>query len=233
MFGEGLSSLDFMDTTLQELLKSPRLERYAAVIGETLADERVRRQKFAKSLRDDEKAEFINGEIVRHMPTKSQHIQVVMRLQTLLMAHVGQHDLGYVGGEHVYVRLTRNDFMPDVSFFRKGRKVGEDPNQEYFPPPDFVAEVLSPSTAAWDQGVKLRDYADHEVGEYWVVDPENETVEVYVLREQNGEFFFGGAGHRTSGNLVSVSVPGFTIPVRALFDPTEHAATTRRLVVGG
>ena len=222
-----------MDTTLQELLKSPRLERYAAVIEETLTDERVRRQKFAESLRDDEKAEFINGEIIRHMPTKLRHIEAQKRLLTLLDAHVGQHDLGFVGGEHVYVRLTRNDFMPDVSFFKKGRKVGEDPNQEYFPPPDFVAEILSPSTAGRDQGVKLRDYADHEVGEYWVVDPENEAVEVYVLREQNGEFFFGGAGHRTSGNLVSVAVPGFTIPVRALFDPVEHAATMRRLVTAG
>ena len=64
-----------MDTTLQDLLKSPRLERYAAVIGETLADERVRRQKFAESLRDDEKAEFINGEIIRHVPTKLRHIE--------------------------------------------------------------------------------------------------------------------------------------------------------------
>ena len=221
-----------MDTTLQELLKSPRLERYAAVISETLADERVRRQKFAESLRADEKAEFINGEVIRHMPTKPQHIQVQRRLLTLLSVHVDKHDLGYVGGERVYVRLTRNDFMPDVSFFRKDRNVGENPNQEYFPPPDFVAEVLSSSTAGRDQGVKLRDYADHEVGEYWVVDPENEAVEAYVLREQNGEFFFGGAGHRTSGNLVSVAVPGFTIPVRALFDPAEHTATMRRLVTG-
>ena len=130
------------------------------------------------------------------------------------------------------MRLTRNDFMPDVSFFKKSRNVGRDPNQEYFPPPDFVAEILSPSTSGRDRGVKLRDYADHEVGEYWVVDPEAEAVEVYVLCEQNGEFFFGGAGQRASGNLVSVTVPGFVIPVRALFDPTEHAATMRRLVTG-
>lgn len=78
-----------MDTTLQDLLKSPRLERYAAVINDTLADERIRRRKFAESLRDDEKAEFINGEIVRHVPTKSRHIVIVNRLSSLLTAHVG------------------------------------------------------------------------------------------------------------------------------------------------
>ncbi len=222
-----------MDTTLQELLKSPRLERYAAIIGETLADERIRRQKFAESLQDDEKAEFINGEIVHHMPSKSRHIQVVMRLQSLLMAHVGQHDLGFVGGEHVYVRLTRNDFMPDVSFFKKSRNVGANPMQEYFPPPDFVAEVLSPSTSSRDRGVKLRDHADHEISEYWIVDPEDEAIENYVLREQNGEYFFGSDGRHLGGSLVSVAVPGFTIPVRALFDPVEHAATMRRLILGG
>lgn len=223
----------FVDSTLQELLESPRLERYAAVIAETLADERVRRQKFSESLQDDEKAEFINGDIVRHPPAQFRHSQAVGRLLVLLSAYVDQHDLGFVGGGHVFVRLTRNDFMPDVSFFKKSRNVGANPMQEYFPPPDFVAEVLSSSTSGRDRGVKLRDYADHEISEYWIVDPENEAVENYVLREQNGEYFYGSGGRHTGGTLTSVAVPGFTIPVRALFDPAEHAVTLRRLVTGG
>jgi Uma2 family endonuclease len=46
--------------------------------------------------------------------------------------------------------------------------------------PDLVIEILSPSTAERDRTVKLKLYQRQGVGEYWIVDPETKTVEVWA-----------------------------------------------------
>lgn len=51
--------------------------------------------------------------------------------------------------------------------------------------PDFVVEVLSPSTRKKDMGVKMQKYIEAEVREYWLVDPDKKKVVVYDL--EHGE----------------------------------------------
>lgn len=45
--------------------------------------------------------------------------------------------------------------------------------------PDLLIEILSPSTESRDRGVKVDRYGIHGVPEYWIVDGDNEVVEVY------------------------------------------------------
>jgi Uma2 family endonuclease len=49
--------------------------------------------------------------------------------------------------------------------------------------PDWICEVLSPSTARYDRGDKRTIYADAGVGHLWHVDPELRMLEVFELRE--------------------------------------------------
>ncbi len=97
-----------------------------------------------------------------------------------------------------------------------------------FPAPDFVAEVLSPSTEHIDRGIKFTDYAAHGVQEYWLIDPEGEVVEQYCLS--------GGAYEMrikaSSGEITSAAVAGFMIPIRALFDEALNLATLQQIVAG-
>lgn len=51
--------------------------------------------------------------------------------------------------------------------------------------PDFIAEVLSPSTAARDKSVKLWKYMRAGVREYWIIDPEREKVIAYCMGESS------------------------------------------------
>jgi Uma2 family endonuclease len=60
-------------------------------------------------------------------------------------------------------------------------------------PPDLVAEVVSPSTAARDRRIKRDRYEHFGVAEYWVVDPEARTVEVWKLAEGAWEAVVYGA----------------------------------------
>jgi len=53
--------------------------------------------------------------------------------------------------------------------------------------PDLVIEILSPSTAERDRGVKLDLYERQGVAEYWIVDPEEEAVDVW--RFEGGRAF--------------------------------------------
>jgi Uma2 family endonuclease len=54
-------------------------------------------------------------------------------------------------------------------------------------PPDLVVEVLSPSTAARDRGIKLERYRHFGVPEYWLVDPEENTIDVWTLAQGSRE----------------------------------------------
>nr|MCU0481315.1 Uma2 family endonuclease [Anaerolineae bacterium] len=49
--------------------------------------------------------------------------------------------------------------------------------------PDFVVEILSPKTSAKDRGTKFDLYETHGVIEYWIVDPEEQFIEVYVRQD--------------------------------------------------
>lgn len=49
--------------------------------------------------------------------------------------------------------------------------------------PNLIVEVLSPSTAKNDRGYKMQLYARFGIGEYWIVDPINKTIEIYLLTD--------------------------------------------------
>ncbi len=51
--------------------------------------------------------------------------------------------------------------------------------------PDLVLEILSPSTRSKDMLLKLYKYQNAGVKEYWIIDPEHDTVLVYDFREDN------------------------------------------------
>lgn len=70
--------------------------------------------------------------------------------------------------------------MPDLAAWRTERYPhGNDGAVAIEIAPDWVCEVLSPSTAAKDRVLKLPRYGKAGVGWAWIVDPDHETVEVY------------------------------------------------------
>jgi Uma2 family endonuclease len=82
----------------------------------------------------------------------------------------------------------------------------------------FIVEALSEGAQANDRGVKFDDYAAHGVAEYWIIDPETETAEQIRLQGHSYELIMKAK----TGLLESFVVAGFTIPVRAIFDPQEN-----------
>ena len=53
--------------------------------------------------------------------------------------------------------------------------------------PQFVLEVLSPSTAKYDRTEKKEIYREEEIPEYWIIDIQKREIEMYDLDYENGE----------------------------------------------
>jgi Uma2 family endonuclease len=222
-----MTTLSQFDSSLMEqLLSSPRLPVVVQQLHDLLDDEAQRRAQFIDTVLESEKAEFINGEKIVQSPAKYKHTAVVGNLFNLLNNYARVHALGWVGFEKVMISLTRNDYEPDICFFNAKTAAAFHPDQMRFPAPDFVVEVLSTSTEAIDRGVKFEDYAAHGVSEYWIIDPDTETVEQYRLVGDRYEL----AIKAQTGEVRSFAAPGFVIPVRAIFDTEVNKATLRQLL---
>jgi len=218
-----------MSAIAAELRESPTLPELVQDLAGLLEEERARRERFYAEMSEEQKAEFINGEVIVHSPATNRHLMVRDNLQRLLRLHVQLRQLGEVCGEKALCVFPRNDYEPDVCFFGPAKSAGLRPDTRKFPIPDFIAEVLSDSTEARDRGQKFRDYEAHGVQEYWLVDPGNELVEQYVLRAGRYSLAIKAA----TGELRSAAVPGFVIPVRALFDSALNLQTLRELLPTG
>ena len=214
------------EPAVQELLASPKLVLHLRAFERMLDEERARRERFYEEIDADQKAEFINGEVIVHSPVRRRHTDIHRRLLRLLDLHVQLHDLGFLGFEKTLIALTRNDYEPDICLFEKEKSDAFPPDQAKFPAPDFIVEILSPGTAFKDRGVKFEDYAAHGVREYWIVDPDAETVEQYALEDGAYALRIKAA----DGPLESAVVSGFEIPVRALFDDAVNLKVVRRLL---
>lgn len=72
-------------------------------------------------------------------------------------------------------------------------------------------------------GIKFEDYAAHGVHEYWLVDPLRQTVGQFRLDEAFMAFDAVGNFH-PDDTITALTVPGFTIPVRVLFESEANQA---------
>lgn len=214
---------------LDAMLESPVLPELLEEAGRALEREHRLREKFYAEITPERKWEFIQGEVVMHSPALNRHLAASQRTYDLLSAHVRVHRLGLVRHEKAMTTFPRNDYEPDVMFFGPEKAALVGPDTLKFPVPDLIVEVTSPTTEARDRGIKFQDYALHGVAEYWIVDPNAETVELHRLEHDA----YPPAERMAEGLLASEVVPGFRIPVRAIFEEEANLAALRAILGGG
>lgn len=139
---------------------------------------------------EDERIEMIDGEIIAMASPSSNH----QRISGALFAQL----YNYLEGKKCEVFAAPFDvrpferdgdspkdvttvLQPDISVVCDRSKTD---NRGCKGTPDMVIEILSPSTRRHDRLVKLNLYQKAGVREYWIVSPEEQTVEVLLL--ENG-----------------------------------------------
>lgn len=201
----------------EEILNTLEFKELLDELQEAWNDEQRRRHEFWAEVDENKKAEFILGKGVFTSPSYGQHWMCSTHLLRWLIPYVYDHKLGMVAVEKTMIRLTRNDYEPDVCFWRKERTSDFKPKQSAFPAPDFVVEILSDSTRDRDYGIKLTDYARHGIQEYWIIDPDLQTIEQYLLQGSTYELI----QKLREGSLESEVIDGFKINVRDIFSGIE------------
>jgi Uma2 family endonuclease len=118
----------------------------------------------------------------------------------------------------VDVRFGPHDVLrPDLAGWRRERLVLPDV-RPIDVVPDWVCEILSPSTASRDRVYKRRLNARHGVGSYWVVDPEARTLEAFTLKD--GTWVDAGAFDDEAIARVA-PFEAVELPIRRLFLPRD------------
>jgi len=163
-------------------------------------------EQFYDSLDQDTKAELIKGEVVIMSPVSISHDRLHSFFFRILEEWVEMNSLGEVFGEQVEMRLGAQRYVPDISFVATAHLDRIQPTR-IEGPADLVVEITSAETANRDWGVKMRDYEQAGVREYWLVNPLVEQLHVYTLNEGKYKPISldeGGAYH-------SLLLPGFFI----------------------
>jgi Uma2 family endonuclease len=88
---------------------------------------------------------------------------------------------GWVILDEPELHFGNDVLVPDLAGWRRERLPAVPPAAYTTLPPDWVCEVLSPSTEALDRGAKLRIYARESVSCAWLVDPLRQSLEVLSL----------------------------------------------------
>jgi len=123
--------------------------------------------------------EVIDGELYVAPSPGRRHQEIVTHLVSLLHAFARSNGLGKVFVSPFDVLLGEGDYMePDILFVLEAR-AGILSERGVEGAPDLVVEVLSPSTRGRDRSIKLERYRHFGVAEYWIIDPDRRTVELW------------------------------------------------------
>jgi Uma2 family endonuclease len=160
--------------------------------------------------------ELLAGEHVVTPSPSPKHQRVVGRVYFLLQLWLREHGVGEVFVSPLDVVLSAEDVVEPDLLFVAGERAGIVGERYVDGPPDLAVEVLSPSTRRRDELVKLGRYEQLGVTEYWVVDPDAETVKVF-RREGSGYGRPTLLAARLGDRLTSTVLPTFEVAVADLF----------------
>jgi Uma2 family endonuclease len=129
-------------------------------------------------------AEILDGELFLSPRPAPRHAHSASILGGILIPGFGESGYGF-GGWRILVEpelhLSADIPVPDLAGWKRER-MPRLPTQAFFPlAPDWVCEVLSPSTERIDRAKKLRIYAREGVSHIWLINPVLRTLEVFRL----------------------------------------------------
>ena len=134
------------------------------------------------ALPDGQRAELIDGQNYDMAPPSYLHQKLVMELSATIRDYVKSH-----GGScevlpapfAVFLNQDDHNYVePDVSVICDPGKIND---RGCNGAPDFIIEIVSPSSQRMDYLTKLFKYRTAGVREYWIVNPMKETVQTYLF----------------------------------------------------
>jgi Uma2 family endonuclease len=147
---------------------------------------------------DRNRYEILDGELSVTPAPGTKHQRISGHLYLTLASHVLANGLGDLYAAPTDLILAPTTVVqPDLIFIDNDRH-GSVTERAIEGPPTLVIEILSITTRRTDRQTKAQLYAKHEIPHYWIIDPDQQTVEAYelagdqynlVVKAQNAERF--------------------------------------------
>lgn len=159
--------------------------------------------------------ELIDGELVKRNAPTPKHQDILSELNDQIKPFVRQNQLGRVFFAPVDVFLD-NDTAPQPDYVFVSRD-----NEHIITGngiegvPTLVIEIISPTSIVRDRFTKKNLYERFGVPEYWLVDPQNQEIEIYALTENRYELL--SAATVLEGELISNVLTGLVLDMKTLF----------------
>lgn len=137
------------------------------------------------ALPDGQRAELIDGRMYMMAPPNTRHQSLVSEFTVTIGSYIRSKGGNYkVFPAPFAVFLNKDDqnyVEPDISVICDKSKLND---KGCNGAPDWIIEIISPSTSRIDYGVKLFKYRTAGVREYWIVNPVKKTVTVYDFENE-------------------------------------------------
>lgn len=138
------------------------------------------------ALPEGQRAELIDGQMYMMAPPNTRHQSLVSELTVTIGSYIRSHS----GNCKVFpapfaVFLNKDDLNyvePDIAVICDKEKITE---KGCNGAPDWIIEVVSPSTSRMDYGIKLFKYRSAGVREYWIVNPKTRTVNLFDFEHES------------------------------------------------
>lgn len=169
---------------------------------------------------DGNRYEIIEGELFVSCSPGLTHERVLVNLILLLGNFLETNPIGETV-PNVGVLLSKfSGVIPDLIVFLNEQSDTIITNDRLTGPPALVIEILSPGATniRRDRVTKRQLYAKHDVREYWIVDPQNMTLERYTHEGSSLVLF---ETLENADTLSTTTLPGFSCKVSEIFRRIE------------
>ena len=137
------------------------------------------------ALPDGQRAELIDGQMYMMAPPNARHQDIIFSLSRKIADYIDINKGSckiYLAPYAVFLNADDKNYVePDISVICDKSKL-EDKGCNGAP--DWIVEVISPSTQRMDYSIKLFKYRTAGVREYWIVNPLKQTVNVYDFEQE-------------------------------------------------
>jgi Uma2 family endonuclease len=152
----------------------------AEIIARKITVQQFREMDFPEN--DFHIYELINGELMRRTAPKPLHQSVSWKLGHAIENYIQKTAIGIGFSAPIDVFFDdHNQTQPDLIFISKARDFIIDKEWGIMGAPDLVVEIISPSSIKIDRFDKKDMYKQFAVKEYWLIDPKNQTLELYLF----------------------------------------------------
>jgi len=165
---------------------------------------------------DDEKRyEIHEGELILVPAPATRHQKISWKIEYIIGGFIEENNLGDIFDAPTDVVFAEDVVLqPDILFISKERGNIIKP-QAVMGPPDLVIEIASPSTSSYDTVKKRELYQRYGVKEFWLVFPEENSIEVMTLEEG---YYVEFASAKGSGKVKSKLLEGLSVDLADVFE---------------